>query len=708
MVTQASTTTDRGALGMWLRPALVALVLGAVGLVVVMMVEGARKDSLRNRLQTILDADVHALEIWRDGQKRMATALAGSPGINRRLVAVADGSREHATPEALRAVPAQGELRRNLAAICEDPGHEHYTVTDRNGRVVSASDEARIGSLAGGVPGEAVKRALRGEPYLSIPFRRDGDGDPVMIVTVPVRAASGEIRATLTFWLHPEREFTQILHVAQSGETGETYAFDRDGVMLNDTRFREDLDAIGLLDADDRHGAILTVDVRDPGGNMVEGFRPSVDRRGLPLTRMAASAVAGNGGVDVDGYRDYRGVQVVGAWTWLEDAGMGVTTEVDREEAFRSTIILRTAFGIMWGLLMIAGMGVALYSYFVGRLQRRIARAERKAEKLGQYTLLKKIGAGGMGEVYLAKHSLLRRPTAVKLLHPERSDEHSLIRFEREVQQSSRLTHPNTISIYDYGRTPDGTFYYAMEYLDGIGLDRLVKGEGPLSEGRLIYILRQACASLHEAHDLGLIHRDIKPGNLMLCRSGGMYDVVKVLDFGLVKDLAGGDSVELSVTGAITGTPLYLSPESIKDARSVDARSDIYSVGAVAYYLLTGEHVFGGESTVELIMHHVRTPPERPSKRFGRSYDAELEEVILRCLEKSPEDRFASAMELLDALAACEAAAEWDHHRARSWWEENAERLRRAYEISLPSTPGTPMSHPDLAVDLDGRLTTDG
>ncbi len=712
METQATTISTGGRLRMWGGSLLVAAVLGALGVFVVSLVEDAHANGLRAHLRTILAADTEALRIWRRGQMRVTAAVAGDIGWRRRMIDILDAGPELMTPAALAGAKAHRELREGLDVICGELGHEAFSVMDTTGRIVSASDESTLGTLAGGTFGESVRRALAGVDHFSIPFRAgaDGSGSPVMTVSVPIHDESAVVRGVLTFWMRPERDFSRILQVARPGASGESYAFDRDGLMLSGSRFEQELRTIGLLadDGDSEHGAVLRIHIRDPGGNMLEGFRPGQDRRALPLTRMAASAVAGHDGVDVEGYADYRGVPVVGAWTWMPDAGLGVATEMDAGEALRSVVILRTAFGVLWGLLVAAGAGIALYAFFVGRLRRRIEKAERRAERLGQYTLVRRIGSGGMGDVYLAKHALLRRPTAVKILQPDRTDEHSLIRFEREVQQSSRLTHPNTIAIYDYGHTPDGTFYYAMEYLDGIALDRLVKTEGPIPQGRLIFILRQVCASLVEAHGLGLIHRDIKPGNLMLCRRGGFFDVVKVLDFGLVKDLTGGDTVELSMTGAITGTPLYLSPESIRDARSVDVRSDIYSVGAVAYYLLTGEHVFRGETTLDLVMHHVKSAPRRPSERFGRPFSRDLEDVILRCLAKAPDDRYATASELRAAFAACAAADSWGHDEAQRWWEENTERLRVTYQLSLPSTPGTPLSVPELEVDLDGRLSTDG
>jgi hypothetical protein len=293
----------------------------------------------------------------------------------------------------------------------------------------------------------------------------------------------------------------------------------------------------------------------------------------------------------------------------------------------------------------------------------------RDAMHLGRYTLGAKIGEGGMGEVYRAEHAMLRRPTAVKLLLPSKVSASSLERFEREVQLTSRLSHPNTIAIYDYGRTPNGIFYYAMEYLDGLSLESLVASDGMQPPGRVVHILLQAAGALAEAHGIGLIHRDIKPANIMLCERGGMPDVVKVVDFGLVKNLdADTSDVALTNTSALTGTPLYLAPEAITRADEVDARIDIYALGAVGYFLLTGTPPFTGHNVVEIAGHHLHTEPELPSVRVGRPVPPKLEALILSCLAKDPDERPRDAQALLTILLECDAESPWSATAARAWW----------------------------------------
>ncbi len=323
-----------------------------------------------------------------------------------------------------------------------------------------------------------------------------------------------------------------------------------------------------------------------------------------------------------------------------------------------------------------------------------LRRQVRSARQLGQYTLEGKLGSGAMGAVYRASHAMLRRPTAVKLLPPELAGAEHVARFEKEVQLTALLTHPNTVTIYDYGRTPDGVFYYAMELLDGATLRDIVEFDGPQPPARVITILSAVSGALAEAHGVGLMHRDIKPGNVMLVEQSGQPDVAKVLDFGLVKELEPASTDQLTLAGAITGTPQYLAPEAIRDPESVDARTDLYALGAVGYYLLTGQHVFVGETVIDICVQHLSTEPPSPSERLGASLPPDLEALVLRCLAKDPDDRPASARAIQEALRECTHFGEWTEADAVAWWRTNREGLaaRRADED---------LTGPDLMLEIE-------
>jgi serine/threonine-protein kinase len=322
-----------------------------------------------------------------------------------------------------------------------------------------------------------------------------------------------------------------------------------------------------------------------------------------------------------------------------------------------------------------------------------------RVRRLGQYTLERQIGAGGMGVVYRASHAMLRRPTAIKLLPPDRAGGGSLARFEREVQITAGLSHPNTVAIYDYGRTPDGLFYYAMEYLDGINLEDLVREYGPQPAGRVLAILDQVCGALSEAHERGLVHRDIKPANVILTERGGEPDVAKVVDFGLVKPIVTDDPrLTVSMPGVLTGTPLYLSPESLTSPDGTDPRGDLYALGAVGYFLIAGRPVFPGATVVEIIAHHMHTEPVPPSHRLGRPVPAGLEAVLLQCLRKNPDERPASARDLRAQLRGCEVPP-WTSTEAIEWWTAFRSRAAARQETASIDQPLT------IDVDAANRIT---
>jgi serine/threonine-protein kinase len=302
-------------------------------------------------------------------------------------------------------------------------------------------------------------------------------------------------------------------------------------------------------------------------------------------------------------------------------------------------------------------------------LQRRAFEAERRAEQIGQYALKRKLGEGGMGEVWLAEHGLLKRPCAVKFVRPElAAHPATAARFGREVQAVTGLTHPNTVRVYDYGRAENGSFYYVMEYLDGPTLEALVREAGPLPPGRVVYLLRQVCGALAEAHAAGLIHRDLKPGNVIVAALGGQRDVAKLLDFGLVQDLSADADDRLTRAGTVLGTPAYMSPEQAAGELSVDARGDVYGLGAVAFFALTGRPPFQGKTLGQLLAAH-RSEPPPPLTDLRPDVPGDLAAVAARCLAKAPNDRFQSAVELDRALGQCGCAADWSAERAAEWWQ---------------------------------------
>jgi serine/threonine protein kinase len=660
-----------------------ALGVSAAGLLSFREVQRSIIKNLESKLTTILETDVKALTIWTEEQKRIATFFAEQPEVRNSVLFLLE-SKPTTSPSSSEgetlgreAIHARFQLAHRLF------GYVNFHIVDRRGRILACLENNQVGSALVASWTPLLQSLWNGQarlikPSLSLTIGNEdvpseGNSRPLLLVAAPIFDDSGSVVAAIVFGIPPEREFTQILSVARAGDTGETIAFDDAGWLLSDSRFDAQLRNRGLLQLKSDSGAVLKVQLKAPGdADGPQGTGAGI-QQGVPLMELAASALQAKQSsdfglhVDVNSSLDYRGVHVVGAYQWLPQYDFGVITKLDYREAYAPGLLLRNIFT---ALFLFAAFGVAfslINTRRLARIQRRAMQAENQVQKLGQYTLLDKIGAGGMGEVYRASHAMLRRPTAVKLLRPERSSEAAIERFEQEVQLTSQLTHPNTIAIYDYGRTPEGVFYYAMEYLDGLNLSQVVKRDGPQHAGRVVQILRKVCNSLNEAHEAGLIHRDIKPENIILCRRGERADIVKVLDFGLVREL--GEHRQAQRVEELSGTPAYMSPESFQAPDKVDVRSDIYAVGAVGYFLLTGSHVFEGKSIAQAFMQHTSQLPVSPQDRLGRKVDAELSALLLRCLYKEPIDRPQSAEELSRALSECSAASEWTRAHSSQWWE---------------------------------------
>ena len=326
------------------------------------------------------------------------------------------------------------------------------------------------------------------------------------------------------------------------------------------------------------------------------------------------------------------------------------------------------------GLILIMSIAIAIWGTRIVSLYRS---QQVEASEMGFYRLTKRIGSGGMGEVWLAEHHRLVRPAVIKLIRPGMLEEEdsqaarrTVRRFEREAQATAALRSPHTVELYDFGVTNDQIFYYVMEFLNGIDLATLVKKHGPVPPPRTVHLLQQACESLAEAHHNQFIHRDVKPANIFVCHMGLSYDFIKVLDFGLVKTQTnGGLNTELTMEGMTTGTPAFMAPELAMGEGKVDARSDIYALGCVGYWLLTGQLVFQRESPLAMIVDHVNELAVPPSQRTENEIPEQLDRVVLKCLEKDSSQRFQTTMELAEALSACVQPHEWDRRQAESWWK---------------------------------------
>jgi serine/threonine-protein kinase len=602
-------------------------------------------DSLREirttGLQTLLNTQVGTLEQWISERRHEAAQLAADSELGAGIVRLAAGRGS----DGARVV---GSILGKAAAI----GVTAVLVIDPRGRILAASEVERTGRSVTPDFLAHLAPVLRGQSAFVRPYSVPGAAGTREIgrawVAAPVRAADGKLAAVLALGSPVDKGFAGLFAAARLGQSGEALAFDAEGWLLSPSRHADELQQRGLAPR-------LALPDGEPGR----------------LTLLAQEAVARRGeggeGILLAPYPNHLGRDAIGAWRWLREHDIGVAIELEANEAYAPLTYLQIGFGVVLVLLF----GVWLSGFLSPNALAALLRRDGRARQMGPYKLLRQIGEGAISNVYLAQHRMLKRPAAVKVLKTQSTKEEWTARFQREVQLTSGLHHPNTITIYDYGTGPGGEFWYAMEYLEGLSLADLVERYGPVPPARTAYILRQACASLWEAHSCDLVHRDIKPQNIMLCEIRGERDFVKVLDFGLVKQISGDQTRDLTGTMRILGTPLYMSPERIRNPSDADGRADIYALGAVGFFLLTGKRLFETETEHDLTYHVLHTLPRLASECSPFDVPAELDALIGRCLEKDPAARPKNIAEVAGALDGLLVHKPWTRSQIDAWWKQN-------------------------------------
>lgn len=641
----------------WATAAAFALVIGAATWIYV-GVRNALVAITVSNLQVLLDTEVAALEIWVREKQLNAERWVRDPRVR------AAARELLADPAACRA-PVRERFLAALDALLGPETAPGVTLVDRAGRVVAARVPQYCDRSLGTAAARMLGDVLDGRPSFVGPIDEgerlgvaagSGLAKPLVWIAAPVRDDAGGTIGALLIGKFADDRFSAVFSSARLGATGEAYAFDLRGRMLSKSRFRDQLLDSGRLAP--AESEILGLVLRDP---------EAPDRA---LTALIAAAIAArsaaeparSGEVTVP-YNNYLGSRVVGAWRWLPQYDFGVAVEVAEAEAYAPLARLQRAF---LAVLAAAGAAVLFLLVALARIV-RLRRAVDEAQRVGNYELLEEVGHGGMARVYRARHRLLKRPTAVKIIELAVANDEMLARFDREVRLASQLMHPNTVEVFDYGRTPEGQPFYAMEFLDGFTLQQLVEAHGRMPVARTAHVLRGIAGSLSEAHALGLVHRDIKPANVMLCRRGGEYDVVKVLDFGLVKDIRAEATRDLTRALKVLGTPAYMAPERIESAASADPRSDIYALGAVGYFLLAGAPPFAAENDLALAYQVVHKPP--PPFAAEANVPEALADLIFTCLAKDPAQRPQFATDLIEALDFVLLRHPWTPAAARAWWD---------------------------------------
>ncbi|HEX4884197.1 MAG TPA: serine/threonine protein kinase [Casimicrobiaceae bacterium] len=664
---------------------LIALLMTFLGVWAYNGVRDAMARTQAAGLDAILGTVVRGVDVWVNEYRLEATRLAAHPSIADPALRLADAARV-----GLQAACGRQEddvLREAVPKLAGSSDVVAFLVLDREGRVLATNLPLPCGERVRAPEFRLrLDRALDGAPQF-VPPRPDaqlvfesgaGGRRPLVWELAPVRAGDRAAGAVLAIGVLADREFARLFASARAGGTTEAYAFGDDGLLVTSTSFANELVETGVFRG--RNGSsVFVVPVRDPGGDLMAGFMPSTEPAARPFTQAAALAIAARGkaeaeqrGTIVEPYRSYTGREVLGAWRWLPAYDLGVVAERSVQEAFAALRYLRIAFAVLGGFIVVSLIAALSSGVSIARLRRQFGRLQR----LGSYTLEREISEGGMATIYLARHSLLKRPTALKVLKKTIGSDEFVHRFEREVQLASQLRHPNTVQIYDFGRTREGQPYYVMEYLNGVTLTELVNDAGPVPPGRTIHILRQVAAALREAHNLGLIHRDVKPDNIMLCRRGE-DDYVKLLDFGLVKDIGNEQTRDVTRQMTMLGTPRYMAPERLRDPSDVDARADLYALGAVGYFLLTGRHAFEGDDSMDIGQQVLHRPAPRVSDVVPTVPEG-LDALIAACLEKDRTKRPASAQVFVEALDRTAGPLAWTQRDATAWWEDYEARRRAA------------------------------
>lgn len=631
-------------------------------------------------LRSLLDTQVGALDTWiREKQLNVerwakdARVIEAASAMNQLVspLAAADGA---AALAACRGAVSD-TLINAIDALRQSDAAEGVNLVDRSGRVLATRTREYCGLTITPERVQQLKPVFDGRSMFAPPMsERERLGGavkaearrPLVWFSAPVRNTAGEIIAALNIGKFADARFSSSLVAVRPGSTGEAYAFDARGRMLSESRFRAELEQRGAV----KPGASTILSVRLDG--------PDDERATQPLTALAALALDGVARTDgelsgevLQPYTNYVGMPVIGAWRWLPKYGFGIAIEAGRDEVFAPLRRVEAAYRLiaaLAALVLLALLGATLWI--------QVLRRQRdEARQLGSYELLEQIAEGGMATVWRARHRLLKRPVAIKLLSLRVSNDEGLARFEREVRSASLLMHPNTVAIFDYGRSPAGELYCAMELLDGLTVQQLVGRHGSQVVARVAYVMHGIAGSLSEAHERGLVHRDIKPANVMLCRRGAEFDVVKVLDFGLVKSVTEPHTRDLTRALRILGTPSYMAPERIEDPGSADLRSDIYSLGALGYFMLTGKPPYQAENDLALAYQVVNAPvPELDADNL-------MARLIRKCLQKDAADRPQNTQRVIDLLDDLMREWPWSAADARRWWAEHAGTAESATEF---------------------------
>lgn len=621
-------------------------------------------------LAAVADSVRVGVDRYLNDHARLAESWSRQVGLRDAILSLLETAEQDESGDLLRESADAKSIRDHLIAVSQRSDIK-YVVWDRTGRIIASwlEDGSDIGSHVSPEGAGNLARAMRGETVLFGPqiLQSDTTGfepetiQPVMAEIMPIRDSQGKVVATMLirgFGMY--QDFDEIFYQASDAGGLDVYAVSQSGLMLTNSATATSQVA---PDTDDLSPIACRLRITDPGSERHDALRlsPAV-RRIQQLTYAAAGASSGRPGSRLEPYRNYAGQSVVGTWRWIDEWNLGIVVERSAESAFAAAQIVRFGFLSLGGVLTLTALTAA------GRIAKRTALAQAAVHPLSRYELVSEIGSGGMGVVYRARHTQLGRDTALKVLRSDRDNLDDRLRFDREAKLAASLSSPHTVTIYDYGRADDDEAYCVMEFLKGITLYDVVARSGFQPIGRVLFILRQICDSLGEAHALGLVHRDIKPQNVMLSLDASVGDWAVVFDFGLAKPLLPDADAYQTAETVWAGTPMYMAPERYRDPNTIDSRSDIYSVGCIAYFLLSGRPPFIECDPESLFALVLTEQPISIEVHRDAAVPAEIDQLVKRCMAKNVDDRYGSIEQVAGELDALIASYPWSVEESRGWW----------------------------------------
>lgn len=642
-------------------------------------VEATMEQSVRSELRSLTDSVALASEQFLTDKAQLVESWSRQPSVRNAIIELAELADNDPSLESLRSAAEPSDRIQTQLKRLSGFDDVRFVVWSDSYRTLASwlPDQSDIGQPVAPRGAENLARVMSGETVVFGParltnreLREDSTGvsdtnRPVMAIIVPVQNDDGRIVASLMVrGIGMVDEFSRMfMDVAVAGDL-DAYAVNEEGIMLTDSPLAMTLAEQGRLELPAEKIA-ATLRVADPGKELTQQNVSQLQRAACPLTISVADATAGNPGVRIRPYENYAGQKVVGAWRWNSDWRIGIIVERGSDLAFATVRIVRFGFLLLGSLLFVTAFAAAA-------LIARATTAERAAvHPLSRYEILSELGSGGMGVVYRAKHRQLGRDTALKVMIGDQHNKEDRLRFDREAKLAASLSNPHSVMIYDYGRAEDGEAFCVMEFLRGLTLYEVVARSGDQPIGRVLFIISQICDALTEAHSLNLLHRDIKPQNVMLSLDASVGDWAVVFDYGLAKPLEPVSDVYQTSETIWSGTPMYMAPERFRQPSVMDPRSDIYSVGCVAYFLLSGRPPFMECEPESLFALILSEQPISMSLHRKDDVPAEINNLVLKCMSKSADQRFATIQDLSWIVDQLRASYPWTVEQARTWWKQH-------------------------------------